>query len=929
MSTSRASMRSRRSRRASTRRVNSDRRAALACESLEQRSMLAASNLHFFPQDLYPTSPLVQPPVIQSQNGVLSATVNMVSAGLAGGQGSNAILYGGQQVYSPNPTANSGGPLNDAVLAMAYQVSAYGQEYPAQFPGPLFKVQPGDTLDFRVQNNLYQAGILDPTAQNADVVFQTNAHGHGLHVSPLSNGDNVLREIGPGEGMPFAFHIPADHPTGMNWYHVHRHGATNTQVYGGLAGMLQVGDPLDPWPQYKDTLTQVSMGLSTVNIQPVTPGSDVLELQPYNGGMRYNTAFYQGWQKRINGQVNPTISFRPGETQVWNLASIGALGSFNLAITDDNLDHPWNATLLVQDGNGQFVRPYSLQLAADPARMRDLAAATLLMPGNRLTMAVTAPTTPGTYYLVDGWAGQNNPANNQYIALATIVVSGDVVTETPVFGDVGPVDPLFEQEPDVTRSFEFSITSDATPVFLINGKVFGDGVMPQMQIDTVEEWTLTNPKLTGPNANHPFHIHQGDFVVTEVQNTTTGAWEKVDPTTDPPPAKSSLAYISGRDVINIPSGGGIKIRFRVRDFPGKYVFHCHILKHEDNGMMSPVLAFGPAAGLRLPVGTSQGSPASAVVLNGNGETLGKIQPFGRWYRGGLVTASALGASEFFETMAVGTAAGFSNVRVYTNGSLRPSASFQAFPGRRGGVSLAVGDLDANGEANIVVGSRAAGRSIVRIFDRDGTLVRTLTDVLPSRCPTGVNVAVGDVNGDNFDDLIVSTGRGRDPLVVALDGQQLANNPDMTPAQLFSFTPGGGARAGARVAIGFVAPGTVPSYLANVVTTPEAGSQAGVVQVWNPNDLMSGGHGHSAHSHAGATTARTPHSTQQAEQTAPMPIAEFRPLGPRVAPIQLTTSYQRLSGATGESVITSWRTTRQIALTTLSDTNVATTELRTL
>jgi len=638
-------------------------------------------------------------------------------------------------------------------------------------------------------------------------------------------------------------------------------------------------------------------------------------------------------------------------------------------------------------------------------------------------MAVTAPTTPGTYYLVDGWAGGNKPdvrsdGINNYLAIATIVVSGPTDTSGPPSFASQPIDPLFTAVPDVEREYAFSITQSGTTQFLINGEIFGNGRMPQMQIDTVEEWTLTNPKLTGPNANnanHPFHIHQGDFVVTEVSqpgvaitsavtsgNTVTittekdhllivgdsvlvqgislasdpnnsgvsgyngsfqvasvinsksftytlagtdlpgparnntgtaGLWQTVDPTIDPPVALSSLAYISGRDVINIPNGGGIKIRFVVKDFPGKYVFHCHILKHEDNGMMSPVLAFGPAAGLRLPVGTSQGSPASAVVLNGNGEALGKIQPFGRWYRGGLVTASALGASEFFETMAVGTAAGFSNVRVYTNGSLRPSASFRAFPGRRGGVSLAVGDLDSNGEANIVVGSRAAGRSIVRIFDRDGALVRTLTDVLPGRCPTGVNVAVGDVNGDNFDDLIVSAGRGRDPLVVALDGQQLANNPDMAPAQLFSFTPGGGARAGARVAIGFVAPGTVPSYLANVVTTPEAGSQAGVVQVWNPNDLMSGGHGHghghSAHSHAAPAAAETSPSMQQAEQAAPMPIAEFQPLGPRVAPIQLTTSYQRLSGTTGQSVIASWRTTRQIALTTLSDTNEATTELRTL
>ena len=91
--------------------------------------------------------------------------------------------------------------------------------------------------------------------------------------------------------------------------------------------------------------------------------------------------------------------------------------------------------------------------------------------------------------------------------------------------------------------------------------MFGDGVMPQLQIGTVEEWTLTNPTQTGANANHPFHIHQGNFIVTAVNGVP------VDPNATPPPARSSLAYISARDVIDIPTGGSVTIRFRVSTSP--------------------------------------------------------------------------------------------------------------------------------------------------------------------------------------------------------------------------------------------------------------------------------------------------------------------------------------------------------------------------
>src|SRR4051812_49083435 len=136
--------------------------------------------------------------------------------------------------------------------------------------------------------------------------------------------------------------------------------------------------------------------------------------------------------------------------------------------------------------------------------------------------------------------------------------------------------------------------------------------MPQLQIGTVEEWTLANPNLPGAAANHPFHIHQGSFIVTAINGVP------VNPFANPAPGQSSLAYVSARDIVNIPVGGSVTIRFRVSNFPGKYVFHCHILKHEDQGMMSPVLQFGPAEGLRMAFGSKGPRDRTALVLDGTG-----------------------------------------------------------------------------------------------------------------------------------------------------------------------------------------------------------------------------------------------------------------------------------------------------------------------
>jgi FtsP/CotA-like multicopper oxidase with cupredoxin domain len=836
-------------------RVASRPQSQFDLERLEQRTVMAAENV-IFPTDYASQQTDLRPlDVIKSQNGVLEANVRMVTAGFD----ANPILYGGREVYSS--VSDEYRDYNS--YAMAYQFDAYGKSYPAGFPGTMLQINSGDTLKLRLTNDL--AVGHDPS----DPVFTTNFHYHGSHAPDLSTADNVYVHFKPGETVDINIPISTyENSVGANWYHPHVHEVSKKQVEAGLAGMIMVGNPLEPWPQYKDELKQVNLVLSQSYISVDGKFEQMIGTSSENNYSATGTTYTDGWQKRVNGQMNPIIRFRPGETQVLNMGQFGSRGATNFVIADDNLQNPWNATILARDGASAFVHPYNVTLSANELRMQDVSALTVLSPGNRMSMAVTAPTTPGTYYFMDGWGGEesrnNDSGTGYYYVLATLVVEGNpVTTAAPVFAPQ-EADPLWKETPDVTRTFSLEqlgtidgVDPDTgAPIinidnFYINGKKFGEGVMPQLEIGTVEEWTILN---AGP-LNHPFHIHQGVFIVTKINGFPIEPDKKF-------PDANAANYVSPLDTIMVPAFGSVTIRFRALDFPGKYVFHCHILEHEDEGMMSPVFQFGNTEGLRLALGTTS---QSTTVVNGKGNTVGTIKAFPN-YRGPVVTASGIGTSTapaqappfggtaeqinaYFrskytkETLAFGTGSKASWVSVYENGSLKPSATFRAFAGKAGvgGVSLAVGALGQYGTVNIAVGSRAAGAATVRLFDTKGSLVREFKDVLPGNFPNGVNVAVGDVDADNYDDIIVSAGSGREPIITALSGRDIVDGV-ANPAKIFTFVAPGGRRDGVKVAVGYVAPSTVPSYKPNLITTPETGRNVGAVSVWNVADFSGGSSG---------------------------------------------------------------------------------------
>ena len=838
-----------------------------------------------------PTSdgPLHEPPEIRSVDGVLNADVTVIRAGLPGS--GEPVLSGGMPIYSKPVPANYQPPaaLN---FAAGYQfTTADGTVLPPQFPGPLLKMEPGDTLDLVLRNDLDGANDDPPPYP---VAYTTNYHTHGFLVSPLGDGDNVYRAMLPDGTFRTRIELPETQQHGINWYHTHQHGSTADQVYGGLAGLIQVGDPLDPFPQYRGQFNErlLALTLGNVAVDPATG-----DRTPDDVGYITNNKppYLQDWQKRVNGQLNPTFTLRPGETEVWTFASIGRTGFYNLGVVDAEGESPWQATVIAHDGNSRDLVPRALSLGLpEPYLVEGL---TFVAPGERLTMAVTAPTEPGTYYIVDNMAPNIQPLG-EFFALATIVVEGDPVDEPPpAFGPVGSIPEVFSAEPDHRREFVFHSGGGN---FTINGFAFPDSPIVTIQAGQVEEWTLRNTS----NVDHPFHIHQNDFAVISIDGET------VDTSTE---GGGVYDYVSMRDTITIPAQGEVVIRWRVQPHFGKYVFHCHILTHEDAGMMMGVLAVFNPEQRRIAIGAGLGQGGGVLVQDGDGNPVGRVDPLPPSWKGGVSTAVGDLNGDLVEDIIAAPARRGSRgfISVFDGATLREINRFRPFPEHPfAGVSLASGDLDRDGRPEIIAGRVAPGGSLVRIFGPDGSLLRELAGVLPGYFPDGVTVAGADYNGDNYDDLAVGAGRFREPLVVGIDGYTLGVAHAMPPQELFSFTAPGGRLSGVQVSGGYLDPATRPGLLSNLITSPLIGRGAGTVSVWNVAPSLAMVHG-SPNAHA---VVRIGHDAS--ETSPPELLSQFTPLRRRSL-LGLNLQFNRL-GLDGSPVVVSWRDAHRPVYTTIDD-----------
>ncbi len=645
----------------------------------------ASIRLQILEKRLVP-APFVEPPVLQSVNGMLSVTLT---------EDMEPVVIDGQTVTG-------------------------AWTYNGNYVGPTLKANPGDVIDILLENDLDQV---------------TNIHTHGLHVSPIGNGDNVLLTIQPGENNHYHIPIPLDHPEGLFWYHPHRHGFVDEQVYRGLSGLIVIGRADGNYPEL-DSLPQRTFALTNIQIDgnnTVVPPGDAVP-----GQMKF----------LVNGLQNPTLTMQPGETQIWNVGNIGNIGFYNLSLGGSTF-------YIVRDDGTPMTEPVAVQELVLP-------------PAKRYSIIVTAPTQTGTFQFTslghfDGFNAW--PATT----LATVDVSGTLVPPFTIPSHLGTRDDLTHATIAQHRELKFDQGPDSSGqfVFTINGKRFPDVPLIQPRLNTVEEWTLLNPTTD----QHPFHHHIDDFQVMSIND-------------QPVPPRHH------QDVVNVPAFGNgqpgkVVIRVRYTDFIGAAVYHCHRLDHEDLGMMG-LMTILPEKPL-IATGTGDGSSPHVKVYDAfTNELYASFFAFAATFLGGVrVAVGDVNGDAIPDIIAAEGPGGGPHVKVVDgtklgevgpDGMILDSAlllNFFAYAADfTGGVNVAGADIDTDGLVDVVTGAGETGGPHVKVFaGSDGSVVASFFAYAPTYWG-GVNVAVGDVNGDGRFDIVTGAGKGGGPHVKLFSGPHL-------------------------------------------------------------------------------------------------------------------------------------------------------------
>lgn len=462
-------------------------------------------------------------------------------------------------LVEPEVVRGGAGELAITLVAALGRHSVAGREattygYNGGLPGPTLVVHPGDRLRLRLVNALDEV---------------TNLHVHGLQVSPRGNGDNVFVEVGPGKAFDYEYQLPDDHPPGVYWYHPHHHGMVADQLYGGLYGAIVVEDPVTVAATRERLLVVSDLTLDR------------------SGGLVWPSPMEQmrgreGELVLVNGQVSPVARARTGDRERWRLVNACTSRFLSLRLDGHELH------LLGVDG-GRF---------GSPARTESL----LLAPGNRADLLVTVGSSPGVLRAIPydrggpgagrgmgpgmGPGGGGPGSSAASVTLLSVSVSGRAPDEP------GPL-PRFPAPRDlrgepVSRVRELVLAmgmgrgmggmggmgggmgrgTDAMGgmTFTIDGRTFASGrVDQQVTAGAVEEWTIRNVSPM----DHPFHLHVWSMQVVEVGGRVLDAprWQ---------------------DVVNVPARGTARVRVAFERVDGRTVYHCHVLDHEDRGMMGVV-----------------------------------------------------------------------------------------------------------------------------------------------------------------------------------------------------------------------------------------------------------------------------------------------------------------------------------------------------
>jgi len=421
--------------------------------------------------------------------------------------------------------------------------------------GPTLILQKNDNIQIDVTNNLGEP---------------TTLHWHGLHVAPENDG-GPHTVINAGETWSPSFEV-LDW-AGTYWYHPHLHHKTNEHVQKGIAGFILVKDPIE-----------AALDL------PRTYGIDDFPLAIQTKAFDASNQIIIESALDVNLMVNGTMdAFLDAPAQVVRLRFLNGSSerSYLFGLSNGAVLHQ-----IASDGGLLEQTNSTSRLWLSPGERAEVLVDLSGLEGQSIELMSFGSELPsGNYGAAQPGmgAGQtipdytSNPLNGSDFVVLSLNVQAPTaspVTTIPSSLVTHTIWP--EVDADITRNLTFSpVVMGPTAIqgpFLIDGQAFDMMVVNQyVPFDNIEIWTLTN----STPISHPFHIHDVQFYVLDIDGV-------------PPPA-----HLSGRkDVILVPPGGSV-VRFITQfdDFYNDtlpYMYHCHMLTHEDDGMMGQFVVNSPA-----------------------------------------------------------------------------------------------------------------------------------------------------------------------------------------------------------------------------------------------------------------------------------------------------------------------------------------------
>jgi bilirubin oxidase len=400
--------------------------------------------------------------------------------------------------------------------------------YNSVVPGPLIDVFEGDTVRIRLDNRLSQ---------------ETTVHWHGLPVPPNQDG-NPMDPVAQGASRLYEFALPIG-SAGTYWYHPHPHQLTAEQVFRGMAGLFIVRSRTDPVP------TAIEEKLLVISDLRLMADGTI----PANSSMDWQNG-REGNYVLVNGQHQPVLTIDPGQSQRWRILNATNARYLRLTLSGHTL------TLIGTDGG----------LLRSPVPGLD---EILLAPAERVEVIVTASLSSGATAALRslpydrGAMGMMGSASTT-IPLLTLNYTSAAISAIALPSALNPISDL--GVPKQVKRLVFSSgmgmggTSGGMMSFLIDGKTFDPARIDlTSRANEVEQWTIENRSTM----DHPFHLHGTQFQV--VSRGRSGV------TTAEP-------FMAWRDTVNVAAFETVVLKVVQRQL-GKRMYHCHILEHEDQGMM--------------------------------------------------------------------------------------------------------------------------------------------------------------------------------------------------------------------------------------------------------------------------------------------------------------------------------------------------------